>query len=133
MDIKKLGLTTEPQKLILRHPVSLLPITQEDDKVTSLMIICSAHPDVRKIENEINQAGIQKLKKGIVNSFEDDIADENKRIVAHIVGWENFYYNGEFIDFDKKILLELVADPCFAWMRKQITSFIKDTANFIIA
>lgn len=133
MDIEKLAISLEPMAMDLLHPISGEPITDEQKNKTRLFVRHSAHPEVKKIELEIQQRELDLIRKGRVMSVEEDEANAVRKTVAYLTGWENFFFEGKNIKFTEKKATEILEQPKFIWIRRQINSFVRDMANFILA
>jgi len=130
MDLSKLVITTEPVRLVLLHPSTRQPITDDDGNESALLVVGMDSDRYLEVERKLNNRKLRQLQtQNKLRLTAEEVEAENlEKLAAAIVGIENIVFNGKPLEYGEKAVAQLLS---MAWLREQVEAFISDRAHFI--
>jgi hypothetical protein len=122
----------EPEKMVIKHPVTELPLRDKEGKEAFLMLLGTDSKAAHKHRREATARFLAKRNRNTGTPEEID-ASAVEQLVALTKGWHLVNFEGEVIDhaFNEANARALYTSKQFAWLREQADAFIGDRANFL--
>lgn len=134
MDLKQLEIDPKGQvtEFTPEHPTKGGPIEDEDGMLT-LILKGPDHEDVQEVDQKYQSKllsnGIQNRNKNQAYTAKDLQNQLMEVAIAATEDWENMIFEGQHLecnDENKKFIYTRMP-----WLREQVTTFIRDRANFM--
>ena len=122
----------KPTRCMLSIPVAGRPplVSRDGDQA---YIDCLSL-DSREAGAQRRASAIARLERRAARLTADDIeAEQVAMLVALIAGWRLYSLSGEPLDVacDEAAKRELMSDPTFAWVRRQVEEHVGDLGNWL--
>jgi hypothetical protein len=130
MDIATLTLKTEPVRMVLQHPVTRAPLTDDAGNECALMVVGMESERYIEADRKISNRKLRQLeqRRKLTLTAEDVEAEALERLAATVVGIEHVVYDGKPLEYSQDAVRTLLALP---WLREQLDAFVGDRANFM--
>lgn len=132
MDLSTLAVTSDGQKLELRHPVEGTLLKTDKGEPITITLVGTDSDVFRKaqraiLDRRLNQKGKTKLSSA-------EIEQEGITTLASCtVGWSGIKIDGKELPFSKDNVKALYGRADLPWIKDQVDEFIADRSNFMMA
>ena len=129
IDLKQFETVNDGEWLELLHPVSGLPIEDEDGAKMRLKLVGKDSDEYRKAQRATTERRLKSRSKA--QRFDADALEQEATdvLVACTKDMQGFADNGEDLEFNPASVRKVYTN--YPWIREQVDEFVDDRGNFM--
>ena len=125
MDLSKLSVSPEPQRMVVRHPV-----TNENTDIEIFLVGLDSPVAAAEVQRKTQERLNRGLSRGRVRvSVEELEHDQIALLVKCTKGWQNVELNGQPLSHSDANAATIYRE--YRWLREQVDEFLSERANFL--